>query len=296
MKNNKKTVLLDGGMGQELIKRGIAGHESLWSANALLIAPNVVRDIHEDYIRAGADVITTNTYATTRVRLQKGGIESRFVELNQLAGELAQQARKNQGADVLIAGSLPPFHGSYLPAKVGAFVELEPLYREQAEVLAPYVDLFLCETMSTASEALAAATGAASTGKPVWVSWTLQDGGSDKLRSGESVSEAAEALAHLPIAAYLVNCCAPESIASVMGELSSLGDKPVGGYANGFVGIPNDWVVEEGVDVLGNREDLTPERYAEYAGIWLQKGASIIGGCCEVGPAHIRKLRQLLDQ
>ncbi len=171
-------VLMDGGMGQELRRRGLTGGPpGLWSANALLQSPATVLEVHRDYIRAGARIITTNTYSTKRPRLDDAGVGDRFEALNRLAGELACQARDEQGGDVLIAGSLAPLYGSYRPDLVRPFAETLPLYREQAELLAPYVDLFLCETMSCAAEARAAACGAASTGKPVWVAWTLDDRG-----------------------------------------------------------------------------------------------------------------------
>ena len=122
-----------------------------------------MRAVHEDYIRAGAQVITTNTYVAILSRFEREGIGDRYHELNRLAGELAGQARDNCGRDVLIAGSLPPLNGSYRPDRVRPIEEIEPLYRDQAQILAPYVDLFLCETMSTGAEAVAAARGAAVT-------------------------------------------------------------------------------------------------------------------------------------
>lgn len=94
--------------------------------------PDVVRQIHLDYITAGADIITTNTYGVIRSDLEKAGIADRFAELNTLACELAEHAREIAQHDVLIAGSLPPLHGSYRPDLVGANAEIEPLYREQA--------------------------------------------------------------------------------------------------------------------------------------------------------------------
>lgn len=293
---DKQTYLLDGGMGQELFRRGARGNEALWSANALLTAPNLVQSVHESYIEAGADIITTNTYASTRERFGRFNLNDRFVELNQLACRLAQRARENQNRpDILIAGSLPPYYGSYRPELVGPYDELLPLYQEQADVLAPYVDFFLCETMSTAEEARAAATAATETGKPVWVAWTLEDGGTDHLRSGETLVEAAGALGELAIDALLVNCCAPESITAAMPKLAAMVDLPVGGYANGFMAIPEDWLVESSVDLLGSRNDLDPTSYAEHVKKWLDAGARIVGGCCEVGPEHIAEIRKMID-
>ena len=166
-------VLLDGGMGRELRHRGVEILDTIWSANALIEAPNAVRDLHEDFIEAGADLIIANTYGIIRAELAREGIEDRFAELNIQACKLAQAARAAGGRKVLIAGSLPPLRGSYRPDLVESYDEIEPLYREQAEILMPHVDLFLCETMSSAAEGLAAATAAATTGRPVWLSWTL---------------------------------------------------------------------------------------------------------------------------
>ena len=288
-------LVMDGGMGQELTHRGVSKDAHLWSGAALIHAPEAVRAIHEDYIRAGADLIITNCYASTRPRFETYDLTDRLVELNQLAGELACQARDACGRDVLIAGSLPPMHGTYRPDWVREVSEIEPLFREHAEMQAPYVDLFLCESMSTGDEALAAVRGAAEFGKPIWVAWTLEDGGSDKLRSGETIAEAAALLDGLPVSGFLVNCCAPESISAAMAQLAALGPWPVGGYANGFHGITDEWVIELGTDELGHRHDLTPERYAKHARDWVDAGARLIGGCCEIGPEHIARLRSSLQ-
>lgn len=290
-------VLLDGGMGQELRRRSTAGDGPLWSAQVLIDAPEIVLAVHEDFIRAGARIITTNSYATTRPRMTVAGIGDRVAELNRAAGELARQARDTCGEAVLIAGSLPPLYGSYRPEQVRPFAEIEPLYREQAEILAPYVDLFICETMSSADEARVAATAAAASGKPVWVAWTVEDSveaGARRLRSGEAIAEAARALDGLPVSAFLANCSWPESIGAAIPELVGLGDVPAGGYANGFSAIPEGWQVTEGTARLGARRDLDPEGYAGHVQSWIAAGARIVGGCCEVGPAHIARLRELI--
>ena len=291
-------VLLDGGMGRELRFRGVEIPETIWSAGALLSAPDVVRRIHQDYISAGADIITTNTYGVIRSDLEKEGLGHRFGELNTLACTLAWQARENTGAPVLIAGSLPPLRGSFRPDLVGGFDEIVPLYVEQAELLAPHVDLLLCETMSSSAEARAAAWAACSTGKPVWVSWTLHEDRSGRLRSGETVSRAAKDLADLPVTGFLGNCCAPESITAALPELLDTGARWIGGYANTFSPVPEDWTLggeKESDGLLDLRRDLDPERYAEHAARWLDAGATVAGGCCGTRPAHIARICQLKD-
>ncbi len=285
-RHGRPVTLLDGGMGEELRRRSPAGDHPLWSAQVMIEAPDVVRALHRDYIDAGADVITANTYAIVRRRLAAAGIEDRYADLLRTAARLAVEARDTAGRDTLIAGALPPLYGSYRPDCVRPFDEIEPLYREQAELLAPSVDLFVCETMSSIEEARAAVTGAMGTGKPIWVAWSLDDAGT--LRSGETVEAAVASLADLPVDAFLANCCSPESITAAMPTLSRMaGDRPAGGYANGFAAIPADWTIEGGADALGARGDLGPEAYLDHVAAWIDRGARIVGGCCRIGPAHI---------
>ena len=290
-----RPLLLDGGTGRELRRRGVPILDTIWSANALVVAPDTVREVHRDYIIAGADVITTNTYGVIRDRLAVEGIEDRYAELNRLACDLARQAREDAGRPIAIAGCLPPLRGSYRPDLVGIHDEILPLYQEQVELLAPHVDVFLCETMASAAEGLAAATAACESGKPVWVSWTLHEDQSGRLRSGESVSEAARAIAHLPVSAFLANCCAPESISAAMAELAALKRGPVGGYANAFRPVPKDWVMDRD-GLLPLRDDLGPEEYAGHVAHWHADGATIVGGCCGTGPEHIEWLRRMMDE
>lgn len=286
-------LLMDGGIGQELRNRSQAGDDKLWGVQVLLEEPELMRQLHGDYIRAGAKVITTNTYATVRKRLEGAGVGERFEEVLKQGGLIAQQSREALGADVLIAGALPPLSGSYRPDRVGSFEEIEPIYREHVELLAPYVDLFVCETMSTAQEGRAAAHAAASSGKPVWMAWTLKDEASKLLRSGETLAEAWAALAGIPIQALLVNCCSPESVTCAMPELAGLGVPFVGGYANGFASIPEKWDYHQGVSKLGKRE-MTPEIYGQHVQSWMKSGANIVGGCCQIAPAHIQHLHEML--
>ncbi len=284
-------------MGRELRSRGVNVLTTIWSANGLIEAPDTVRQIHLDYISAGADIITTNTYGVIRGNLAKEGIEDHFEALNALAFTLAEQARQQSEASVLIAGSLPPLAGSFRPDLVGRIEDIQPLYQEQAELLAPHVDLMLCETMSSAVEGRAAALAACQTGKPVWVAWTLHEDQSGKLRSGETIRAAAEILSDLPVSGYLANCCAPESITKAMPQLVETGAAYVGGYANTFQPIPENWRLDgdkQSDGFLDIRSDLDPESYAEHVSRWLTVGANVVGGCCGTRPAHIAKMHALI--
>jgi len=287
-------ILLDGGMGQELINRNASGQGVLWSAKALFDHPEAVQAVHEDYIRSGADVITTNSYACIRNNFEPEGLLDRLGEMNRLSAELAHRARDAVGKPVLIAGSMGPQNGSYRPDLVGSYEETEALYREQAEYLAPDVDFFICETLSCRLEARAAVTAAISTGKPVWLSWSIEDSGAAKLRSGESVRDAWDDIANSGVSAVLLNCSPPEAISKVLPELVSISDLPVGAYANAFTPIPEKWDFHGETSIPPSRTDVTPNAYADYAADWVTAGARIIGGCCEVGPAHIYRLNEAL--
>ena len=287
-------VLLDGGMGQELINRNASGQGVLWSAKALFDAPEAVQAVHEDYILAGADVITTNSYACIRNNFEPQGVADRLGEMNRLAAELAQRARDNCGKPVMIAGSMGPQYGSYRPDLVGHYQATEALYHEQAEHLAPHVDFFICETLSCLLEAKAAVVAATSTGKPVWLSWSIEESGAANLRSGESIREAWDDIAGSGVSAVLLNCSPPEAISKVLPGLVSICDLPVGAYANAFTPIPEKWDFHGNQSIPPSREDVTPDAYAEHAATWKAAGARIIGGCCEVGPAHIASLHQTL--
>jgi S-methylmethionine-dependent homocysteine/selenocysteine methylase len=294
LKPPDRTLILDGSMGRELRLRGVEIPETIWSANALLVAPGEVLNVHLDNIAAGADVITTNSYGIIRRDLARVGMEDRFEALNVQACELALQARADSGREgVLIAGSMPPLRGSYRSDLVGDFDEILPLYREQAAILARHVDIILCETMSSALEARAAATAACETGKPVWVAWTLHDNRLGVLRSGETIEAAYESIAHLPLSGLLANCCPPESIEAAMPAIAALPVAVAGGYANTFMPIPRDWTLDgdgEQDGLLAVRDELDAKAYAEHAQRWVAAGANLVGGCCGTSPEYIRQL------
>ncbi|RUW67911.1 MULTISPECIES: homocysteine S-methyltransferase family protein [unclassified Mesorhizobium] len=288
----KSVILTDGGMGQELVRRSKSEPTPLWSARVLIDEPDLVRDLHVEFIQAGARVITLNTYSATPERLAREGAEDLFKPLQKRGVELARQACEQAG-DAAVAGCLSPLFGSYAPALTISYQETLDTYRRIVAEQADGVDLFLCETMASADEARAAVTAASESGKPVWVSWTLADHGTPRLRSGETIAAASSALGDLPVAARLVNCCRPEAVSAALPELIALGG-PVGAYANGFTSIE---ALKHGtVDVLHARHDLDPQAYADQAIGWVEAGALIVGGCCEVGPAHIAALRDRLDE
>ena len=293
MSKNERAILLDGGVGRELKRRGVEVPPTTWTARALLSDPDTVRDVHGAFIEAGADVITANNYAVVPKLLMTEGLDGRLAELTQLAARLANQAREAGGRDVLIAGVLPPLARTYRADLVGTAHETYPIYREIADALAADVDIMLCETMSSSVEARIAAQAAAQTGRRTWVSWTLDDAASGRLRSGESVSQALAALDGIAVEAALLNCTQPESISIALPELRRNTSKLVGGYANAFRPVPENWE-RDPTWYTDLRGDLDPERYAAFVSRWLDGGADIVGGCCGIGPEHIARIRDLL--
>ncbi|MEM6622919.1 MAG: homocysteine S-methyltransferase family protein [Pseudomonadota bacterium] len=290
-------VLLDGGMGQELIRLSSNPAHPQWSAYVMMHEPHIVQQVHAEYLHAGAKVLTLNTYSTTRRRFQKFGVEDQLIPLQRKAVDLARGAMEETGIDATIAGCLSPLVGSYHPELLPPDKDLLDEYREMAALQGPHVDVFICETMSKASEARMAAIAGAETGKPVWVAWTLNEelgeDGLPRLRSGETVAEAIAALEGVPVEALLFNCCPPEVMTAGMPILAADG-RPFGGHANGFTPIPKGFVLGTTVDMLGARKDLGPEAYADHVMTWIDMGATIVGGCCEVGPAHIAEISSRL--
>ena len=293
MNGNRGAILLDGGVGRELKRRGVEVPPTIWTAKALLSAPDAVRDVHAAFIESGADVITANNYAVVPKLLATEGLDDRLAELTRLAARLANQARAASGRDVLIAGVLPPLARTYRADLIGGADEIYPIYREIAETLAADVDILLCETMSGSVEARAAAQAAEQAGKRIWVSWTLDDEPNGRLRSGESVVQALAALDGIAVEAFLFNCTQPESVSIALPELRRETSKLVGAYANAFRPVPENWD-RNPTWYADLREELDPERYAAFVAGWLEGGADIVGGCCGIGPEHIARIRDLL--
>jgi len=281
-------TLLDGGMGQELIAR--AGKATaLWSVQALLDAPEIVRAVHDDYFAAGADVATTNSYSVLPDRLAAHGISDRLEELARLACQLAVDARDAYGSGMVL-GSLGPQGFSYQPDKSPPAAQAAEAYAKLARIHANYVDAHICETMSSVDQARGGLMGAGVTGKPVWLALSVSDEDGSKLRSGEPLADILPLLAEYSPAGVLLNCSIPEAISQGLPILAAQ-SIPTGAYANGFTKITADFnKIGATVDLLEARKDLTPTAYANFASQWIADGATLIGGCCEVGPAHIAEL------
>lgn len=293
--------ILDGGMSRELLRLGAELRQPEWSALALMNSPEIVSEVHQAFIAAGSQIITTNSYALVPFHIG----EERFLRdghaLASVAGRLARGAADNCNHKVLVAGSLPPIFGSYEPHK---FKPLQaPGYLQVlVDALAPHIDIWLGETLSLIAEGEAVRQAVHATGKPFWISFTLADGkghfcGHPQLRSGESVEEAAIWAATSGAKALLFNCSRPEVMlpavevtATVFERLGA--DLEIGVYANAFEGDQEDSGANEGLHAI--RGDLGGDAYSSFACAWAEAGASIIGGCCGIGASHIHRLRHAL--
>jgi S-methylmethionine-dependent homocysteine/selenocysteine methylase len=291
-------TILDGGMGRELHRMGAPFKQPEWSALALMLAPETVERAHRRFVEAGAEVITTNSYALVPFHIGEAKFAAEGRTLADRAGRIARKATEGAKYPVQVAGSLPPLFGSYRPdlfdeAKAPAIIG--PLI----DGLSPHVDLWLAETQSALAEARFARKMLTEDKRPFWVSFTLDDDNADlarpKLRSGESVAAAVTAMLELGVDAVLFNCCQPEimegAVDAARAAREAHGFKArIGIYANAFPPQREEAANEVLSDI---RADLTPARYAQFAKAWVQHGADIVGGCCGIGPEHIAALKML---
>ncbi len=281
-----KFTLLDGALGTELTRRGCDTRLPLWSARALMDAPEIVRRIHADYAEAGAEVLTANTFRTNTRALARAGFPDQVGALTRMAVELA---RAGAAGRARVAGSIAPVEDCYSPERVPDDDALTREHTELAVALAGAgCDLILVETMNTVREAAIAAAAAARTGLPIWVSFTL--GGDDRLLSGKTLAEAVRAIRPLSPEAFLVNCIPVAQVTSALRALRSAvgeSDIRIGAYANvGHVDDEVGWTLTDAV---------SPSAYVAAARGWLASGATLVGGCCGTTPAHSAALSELVN-
>ncbi len=293
-------TILDGGMSRELMRLNAPFKQPEWSALSLYEKPSAVQQVHEEFIASGAEVITTNSYAVVPFHIGETRFQADGKMLADLSGRLAKQAVENSPKIAKIAGSLPPMFGSYRADLIeqDRFAEIaQPII----DGLAPYVDLWLCETQSAIIEPVSIQKLLPKDERPLWVSFTLTDEKPTpvpQLRSGETVEDAVRKMVEIGVSAILFNCCQPEVIEqallvtkNVLAELNATHIR-TGAYANAFAPQPEDATANDGLDEV--RKDLTPEAYLAWAKKWISQGASIVGGCCGIGHEYIKALSENL--
>jgi homocysteine S-methyltransferase len=290
-------TLLDGSIGQELVKRSAAPATNLWSTSVMMDDPDLVRAVHGDYFAVGAGIATTNSYALHQSRLERAGVEAQQAALIEMAVDQAVAARDAHGSG-RIAGSLGPLLASFRPdlrPDVGLAAEQ---FAAKIAMLGDRVDLLIAETVSSLQEAEGVFQGYVASGsdKPLWMAFSVDDEDGTKLRSGEPLFIVTQMLHHYKPAAVLLNCSMPEAITQGLPILTDC-ELPFGAYANGFTMITDAFKLDAPtVNALSARTDLTPQMYTDHVMRWIGAGATIVGGCCEVGPAHIAEIaRRLKD-
>lgn len=288
------TLLLDGATGSELQKRGVyvskgatADKLGAWSATANTDAPELVRTVHEDYLRLGVDIITSNSFWTNSIRLGMVGLGDEWERYTRIAGELAVAARDAVAPDAYVAGGIaPPGSGDLF----GEFVNQSRVLRDAG------ADLILAEYVGYLEDCVTAVDACATSGLPVFlgVRHVTTDG---LMQYGESFEDLARVLDGHPVDAILLMCSDPDATSASLPKLRAAWSGPIGAYANigyrknqGFQGADGQhWHTID-------QETHTPERYALYAAEWLEMGAQIVGGCCATGPEHIAALRPVVGR
>ena len=293
----KKTRILDGGMGQELLARGMKPNGTLWSANAI-INPDyhkLLLDTHLDFIKAGAEVIVTATFTTRRNRLRDNNVEDKFEYLNKKAGEIAIEV-KQKFPDVLIAAGLPPQNNTYEPDDRPK-EEITENFNEQARLLNPYIDFFYFDVWSSIQEFKCGIDAIKEFKKPYLIGMHISEG--RNLPSGEKISDIKSIIDHNALGVIL-SCVSPENYEKNLKELKEL-NVPFGFKLNGFIttksngGYKSNYLKSNGNpnEFLGQRKDLTPDNIYKITKKFKESGATIIGGCCETGPAHTKAMAKL---
>ena len=293
----KKTRILDGGMGQELLARGMKPNGTLWSANAILNSDyhKLLEDTHKDFVKAGSEVIVTNTFTTRRKRLRDNNVEDKFEYLNKKAGEIAANVKK-EFPNIKIAGGLPPQHLTYEEDNRNE-KEIIKDFNEQAKLLDEYVDFYYFDVWSSIKEFKCGIEAIKEFNKPYLVGIHISEG--TNLPSGEKISEIKNILDN-NLLGVMLSCVSPENYELNINELKKLNvpfgfklngfktTKPKNGYTANYLktkGNPNEF--------LGQRLDFTPENIQKIAKKFKENGASIIGGCCETRPSHIEAMAKI---
>ena len=294
----KKLRILDGGMGQELLARGMKPRGTLWSANALLEKKyhQLLLDTHLDFIKSGAEVIVTNTFTLRRKRLRDNGIENQFKYLNTKAGEIAKKA-KELNPHILIAGGLPPQNNTY-EADTRDGNEIKKNFYDQAKILNPFVDFFYFDVLSSVNEFKIGIEAIESFNKPYLIGAHISDG--TKLPSNESISDIITKIDHKNLIGFMLSCVSPENFEKNLEEIKKFGI-PFGFKLNAFIttapkdGYMTSYTKSNGNpnEFLGQRKDMDPKKMLEFVKKFKDSGATILGGCCETRPNHIKEMSSL---
>jgi len=296
-----KVRILDGGMGQEILAKGLKPKGSLWSATALVYEKyhQLVVNAHLEFIKSGADVIVTNNFAARRIRMIQNKVEKYFNYANEKAGELALKAKKISKKNVLIAGSLPAQNDTYVLDQRDKKI-IEKGFYDQAELIKPFVDFFYLDVLCGSKECEIATNITEKLKLPVLVGLHIKKNG--KLPSGETISEVVKKCKNKNWLGLVAACVSPEIIKNTIDEVKKL-EIPFGFKANLWkteepvpvhkFASPEDKIGANPVKTMGTRDDYTNVKFLDFSKKMMEKGATILGGCCETKPSHIKEISYL---
>ncbi|QDG39976.1 homocysteine S-methyltransferase family protein [Alteromonas mediterranea] len=297
---DKAIQILDGGMGRELKKIGAPFRQPEWSALALMQSPELVSDVHTHFLNAGATVITTNAYALVPFHVGEQTFNEQAFKLAEAAAKLARDAvnaqQDKQEGKLSVAGCIPPAFGSYRPDLFDAS-RVSEILMPLIEAQAPYIDVWLIETASSIEEAEAVVSLIKTlSSRPIWLSFSLHNRASTDepvtLRSGEPLEKIVPVLRD--VERVLFNCSQPEEMESAITITRKLNPNiAIGAYANSFSERKRSHQANALLSEL--RDDVTPARYLDYVKSWIAAGASTVGGCCGIGPEHIKAISEFLE-
>ena len=293
-----KVRILDGGMGQQILSNGLKPKGSLWSGTALIEKKNhqIIIDSHLDFIKSGADVIVTNNFAGRRVRMAQNNVEDLFEYANEKAGELALKAKEISKKNILIAGSLPAQNDTYVLDKRDSKI-IEKGFYDQAKLIKPFIDFFYLDVMSGSKECEIGLNVTEKFNLPVLIGLHIKKNG--KLPSDESITEVVKKCKSNSLLGVISACVSPEIIENTINEMKNL-KIPFGYKANLWreqepvpvhkFASPTDKIGANPVETLGTRNDYTGKIFFEFSKKMMSKGATILGGCCETKPSHIKEI------
>ena len=290
----QKIRILDGGMGQEILNRGVKPHGTIWGATALLYKKyhKTVIDTHVDFIKAGAEVIVTNTFGSRKRRLIENNLEKKFKVLNVAAGKLAVKAVKKSKKNILIAGSLPPQNFTYFADLGNDLNFIKDGFYQQAKCLNPYVDFFYLDVMCSLKECEIGIQSIKSLKKEFLIGLHIRENG--KLPSGEKFITVVKKLEKFKPLGIIASCVSVENLNQITKDIKKI-KIPFGFKINAFEHIPAGWKPDANNPKvqLGTRHDLSPKKFLNVCKKFKKLGAKIIGGCCEITPAHIKQIKKL---
>ena len=297
MFSRNKKYILDGGTGQTLLEKGLKPEGTLWSATALINEDfhNLVVETHLDFINAGADLIVTNNFGVRKRRLLQNNRLDYFESANRFAGQLAQKAKELSNNNILIAGSLPTHADTYQSRFFNTDEEVHKGFYETAKILNPFVDLFFLDVISSVKETKIACEAIKEFNKPVLIGLHFRKNA--YLPSNETTTDVVKEIKNYNCCGIIAACVSPEIVKLVLPEFKKQ-NIPYGFKVNAFEDIPEDFVIsskssQQPTDVLGTLKDFTPNVFKNFVESAANQGATLLGGCCEIKPRHIKALKEL---